>query len=95
MMLMLLAPLKSLVEVNGPLQRGMASAETVFAMIDAPVEPTPARAARPRERPPALRGRVVPLSGPIRGAGERHAGRSCPARRWRWSASPAAANRPW
>jgi ATP-binding cassette, subfamily B, bacterial MsbA len=39
MMLMLLAPLKSLVGVNGPLQRGMASAETVFAMIDSPVEP--------------------------------------------------------
>jgi subfamily B ATP-binding cassette protein MsbA len=37
-MLMLLAPLKSLVEVNGPLQRGMAAAETVFAMMDSPVE---------------------------------------------------------
>ena len=41
MMLMLLAPLKSLVGVNGPLQRGMASAETVFAMVDSPVEPDP------------------------------------------------------
>jgi subfamily B ATP-binding cassette protein MsbA len=41
MMLMLLAPLKSLVGVNGPLQRGMASAETVFAMIDSPVEADP------------------------------------------------------
>ncbi len=39
MMLMLLQPLKALVEVNGPMQRGMAAAETVFAMIDAPVEP--------------------------------------------------------
>ncbi len=38
-MLMLLAPLKSLVEVNGPLQRGMAAAETVFGMVDAPIEP--------------------------------------------------------
>ena len=38
LMLMLLAPLKALVEVNGPLQRGLASAETVFAMIDAPLE---------------------------------------------------------
>ena len=37
-MLMLLNPLKSLVGVNGPLQRGMASAEIVFAMIDAPIE---------------------------------------------------------
>ena len=40
-MLMLLSPLKSLVEVNGPLQRGMAAAETVFAMMDAPVEADP------------------------------------------------------
>jgi ATP-binding cassette, subfamily B, bacterial MsbA len=40
-MLMLLAPLKNLVEVNGPLQRGMAAAETVFAMMDAAVEPDP------------------------------------------------------
>ena len=38
LMLMLLAPLKALVEVNGPMQRGMAAAETVFAMIDAPLE---------------------------------------------------------
>jgi subfamily B ATP-binding cassette protein MsbA len=38
MMLMLLAPLKSLVGVNGPLQRGLAAAETVFEMMDAPVE---------------------------------------------------------
>ncbi|MCG2583639.1 lipid A export permease/ATP-binding protein MsbA [Massilia sp. TS11] len=37
-MLMLLAPLKSLVEVNGPWQRGLVAAETVFGMIDAPVE---------------------------------------------------------
>jgi len=41
MMLMLLAPLKSLVGVNGPLQRGLAAAETVFEMMDAPVEPDP------------------------------------------------------
>ncbi|QYF91763.1 lipid A export permease/ATP-binding protein MsbA [Massilia sp. PAMC28688] len=39
MMLMLLNPLKALVGVNGPLQRGMASAEVVFGMIDSPVEP--------------------------------------------------------
>jgi subfamily B ATP-binding cassette protein MsbA len=38
MMLMLLQPLKALVEVNGPMQRGMSAAETVFAMIDAPIE---------------------------------------------------------
>ena len=37
-MLMLLTPLKSLVEVNGPWQRGLAAAETVFAMMDSPIE---------------------------------------------------------
>ena len=37
-MLMLLTPLKQLAEVNGPLQRGMAAAEAVFNLIDAPVE---------------------------------------------------------
>jgi subfamily B ATP-binding cassette protein MsbA len=37
-MLMLLAPLKHLTEINNALQRGLASAESVFAMIDAPVE---------------------------------------------------------
>ncbi|MES2534468.1 MAG: lipid A export permease/ATP-binding protein MsbA [Pseudomonadota bacterium] len=39
-MLMLLAPLKHLAEVNGPLQRGLAAAEAVFGLIDAPVERT-------------------------------------------------------
>ena len=39
-MLMLLAPLKELANVNGPLQRGMAAAESVFDMIDASVERT-------------------------------------------------------
>nr|WP_267875293.1 lipid A export permease/ATP-binding protein MsbA [Massilia oculi] len=37
-MLMLLTPLKSLAEVNGPMQRGMTAAETVFNMIDSPPE---------------------------------------------------------
>ncbi|HWJ96408.1 MAG TPA: ABC transporter transmembrane domain-containing protein, partial [Telluria sp.] len=41
MMLMLLTPLKSLAEVNGPMQRGIAAAETVFEMIDSPVENDP------------------------------------------------------
>jgi subfamily B ATP-binding cassette protein MsbA len=41
LMLMLLAPLKSLVEVNGPMQRGMSAAETVFTMMDSPVEHDP------------------------------------------------------
>ena len=38
LMLMLLAPLKALVEVNGPIQRGLAAAETVFGMIDSDPE---------------------------------------------------------
>lgn len=41
MMLMLLTPLKSLAEVNGPMQRGIAAAETVFEMIDSPIENDP------------------------------------------------------
>ena len=39
-MLMLLTPLRQLAEVNGPLQRGLAAAESVFTLIDAPVERT-------------------------------------------------------
>jgi ATP-binding cassette, subfamily B, bacterial MsbA len=39
-MLMLLAPLKQLAEVNGPLQRGMAAADAVFGLIDKPTERT-------------------------------------------------------
>jgi subfamily B ATP-binding cassette protein MsbA len=41
MMLMLLTPLKALAEVNGPMQRGIAAAETVFELIDAPIEHDP------------------------------------------------------
>jgi subfamily B ATP-binding cassette protein MsbA len=37
-MLMLLAPLKHLTEINAPLQRGLAAAESVFELIDAPIE---------------------------------------------------------
>ncbi|MBM3385122.1 MAG: lipid A export permease/ATP-binding protein MsbA, partial [Betaproteobacteria bacterium] len=37
-MLMLLSPLKRLTEVNAPLQRGLAAAESVFGLIDTPVE---------------------------------------------------------
>ena len=37
-MLMLLAPLKHLTEVNAPLQRGLAAAESVFGLIDEPPE---------------------------------------------------------
>ena len=37
-MLMLLAPLKHLTQVNAPLQRGLAAAESVFGLIDTPTE---------------------------------------------------------
>jgi subfamily B ATP-binding cassette protein MsbA len=37
-MLLLLQPIKALVEVNGPMQRGLTAGETVFAMIDSPGE---------------------------------------------------------
>lgn len=37
-MLMLLAPLRALSGVNIPLQRGLAAAESVFELLDAPVE---------------------------------------------------------
>ena len=37
-MLLLLAPLKHLTEINAPLQRGLAAAESVFALVDTPVE---------------------------------------------------------
>jgi subfamily B ATP-binding cassette protein MsbA len=37
-MLMLLGPIKHLTEINAPLQRGLAAAESVFELIDTPVE---------------------------------------------------------
>jgi subfamily B ATP-binding cassette protein MsbA len=37
-MLMLLAPLRHLTQINAPLQRGLAAAESVFGLIDMPVE---------------------------------------------------------
>lgn len=40
-MLMLTAPLKRLTSVNEPLQRGLAAAESVFALIDQPEEHDP------------------------------------------------------
>jgi ATP-binding cassette, subfamily B, bacterial MsbA len=40
-MLMLLAPLKHLTDVNGPLQRGLAAAESVFELIDETPEHDP------------------------------------------------------
>ena len=37
-MLMMLAPLKRLTDVSAPIQRGLAAAESVFSLIDEPVE---------------------------------------------------------
>lgn len=37
-MLLLLAPLKHLADINAPLQRGLAAAESVFRLIDEPAE---------------------------------------------------------
>ncbi|MBV8666362.1 MAG: lipid A export permease/ATP-binding protein MsbA [Burkholderiaceae bacterium] len=42
-MLMMLAPMKQLAEVNGPLQRGVAASEAVFNLIDAEGERTSGR----------------------------------------------------
>jgi len=47
-MLMLLAPIKHLADVNAPLQRGLAAAESVFALLDEPVEEDPAHEPQPR-----------------------------------------------
>ena len=38
-MLLLLAPLKRLSDLNGPLQRGLIASESVFNLIDSPAEP--------------------------------------------------------
>jgi subfamily B ATP-binding cassette protein MsbA len=40
LMLQIITPLKQLAEVNGPLQRGLAASDAVFAMIDATTERT-------------------------------------------------------
>jgi ATP-binding cassette, subfamily B, bacterial MsbA len=39
-MLLVISPLKHLIDVNQPLQRGMTAAELIFGLIDEPVEPT-------------------------------------------------------
>ena len=49
-MLMLLTPLKRLAEVNGPLQRGMAAADSVFDLVDATPERTSGRHLEARAR---------------------------------------------
>jgi subfamily B ATP-binding cassette protein MsbA len=49
-MMMLLAPIKHLTEVNIALQRGLAAAESVFGMIDSPVEDDRGTVSLPRAR---------------------------------------------
>ena len=49
-MLMLFAPIKHLTQVNSALQRGLAAAESVFGMIDSPVEEDRGTAALARAR---------------------------------------------
>ncbi len=47
-MLMLLAPIKHLADVNAPLQRGLAAAESVFSLLDEPAEADTGTTALPR-----------------------------------------------
>ncbi|MFM9972781.1 MAG: lipid A export permease/ATP-binding protein MsbA [Burkholderiales bacterium] len=49
-MLMLLAPLKHLADVNAPLQRGLASASSVFGLVDEVAEPDTGKAIVGRAR---------------------------------------------
>ncbi len=49
-MLMLLSPMKRLTELNSPLQRGLAAAESVFGLIDTPVEEDSGTRELPRAR---------------------------------------------
>ncbi len=49
-MLMLTAPLKRLTNVNDPLQRGLAAAESVFALVDQPGEADPGKGEIARAR---------------------------------------------
>ena len=39
------SPIKNLTKINEPLQRGLAAAESVFGLIDTPLEPDPGQAA--------------------------------------------------
>lgn len=46
-MLMLLSPMKHLADVNAPLQRGLAAAESIFQLLDEAVEPDDGKIALP------------------------------------------------
>ncbi|MFO1353075.1 MAG: lipid A export permease/ATP-binding protein MsbA [Gammaproteobacteria bacterium] len=67
-MAMLLAPIKRLTKLNEELQRGLAAAESVFALIDE--TPEPDRGAR---RLPQVRGQVT-----LQGVGFRYPGSAAP-----------------
>ena len=72
-MLMLLAPLKHLTEINEPLQRGLAAAESVFGLIDTPVEEDRGTVTLGRARGElALRGRELHLPDAHRAGARRH-----------------------
>jgi subfamily B ATP-binding cassette protein MsbA len=47
-MLLVISPLKHLIDINQPLQRGMTAAELIFGLIDEPIEPE--GGGRPLER---------------------------------------------
>jgi ATP-binding cassette, subfamily B, bacterial MsbA len=49
-MLLVISPLKHLIDVNQPLQRGMTAAELIFGLIDEPAEPAGGGKPLPRAR---------------------------------------------
>lgn len=49
-MLLVISPLKHLIDVNQPLQRGMTAAELIFGLIDEPAEPQGGTRALPNAR---------------------------------------------
>ena len=95
-MLMLLAPLKRLTGVNESLQRGLAAAESVFALIDEEAEPDSGHQRLERSKG-AVEFRDVSFSYDAGQAGPGRMSRSpsSRARRWRWWGSRAAARPRW
>ena len=92
---MLLQPLKRLTGINEWLQKGLAACESVFGLIDEPPEEDRGTVELDRARG-AIRFENVSLTyktGSRPALDGRHARRSSPARRWRWSARRAAASR--
>jgi subfamily B ATP-binding cassette protein MsbA len=95
-LLMLLSPLRHLADVNAPLQRGLAAAESVFQLLDEAIERDEGKIDAGR-----VAGHLV-----FRDVSFRYPGPSvtlCPvsistSRQGKlslWSASPAVASRPW